>query len=260
MRDLPVNDIWKISNEESEGVNLKDSLVPTMAERYVDFVMPESNPFPLMAFRFEDAERLMDMPDKRLARLGLKHHPAKTRLVDLRMPRSETRDLLQDIAEHAHALLLDMRTLRGQGIESLKDRRPTLGEIEEAIALLAEDARQAAMKLDQAVPAKRKGADRPKRIADQAALDFVRICGRPPSLVTEKDTRMGLLKGRSVTRGVFLDFLTKVFAALNVDADPLRHAREAISRFKRDAVRAAENPFSPAESVLTRRRAAHRPA
>jgi hypothetical protein len=71
---------------------------------------------------------------------------------------------------------------------------------------------------------------------------------------------MGLRKGRSVTRGVFLDFLTKVFAALNVDADPLRHAREAISRFKRDAVRAAENPFSPAESVLTRRRAAHRPA
>jgi hypothetical protein len=60
------------------------------------------------------------------------------------------------------------------------DRRQTLGEIEETIALLTEDARQAAMKLDQAAPEKRKAADRPMRIADQAALDFMKICGCPP--------------------------------------------------------------------------------
>lgn len=195
MRELPERDVWKIGNDASGLANLKDAFIPTMAERYADFTMPE----------------------------------------EASQPRTETRDLLLEIAKRANALLSPMYSMRGHANELLKDRRPTLRQIEEAIALLAKDASQAATKLDQTASEKRKGADRPKRIADQAALDFMRICGRPPSLVTEKDTRIGLRKGRSITRGVFLDFLTKVFAALNVDADPLRHAREAIPRLKRDA-------------------------
>jgi hypothetical protein len=74
----------------------------------------------------------------------------------------------------------------------------------------------------------RKPKLRARKIAEAAAYFFAHVTGKHPTIVVDR------VDGKAKASGEFFDFLTKVFAALDVKASVERYAKDAICVWKKE--------------------------
>jgi hypothetical protein len=141
---------------------------------------------------------------------------------------SDTKEQLAKLRKYGSALWVSLASLQGPALDALDFRQPMLGEFERLLGSLLEAASGAKVRNSET----RKGPKpklRAREIAEVAADRFYRLTGKAPTRITyATDKAKSREAEKAEVRGEFVDFLARIFKALDVIASADRYGKEAI--------------------------------
>lgn len=206
-------------------VNRRDLEAAFRRLRYDDNSLPEEYRAPLIE-RFVEDLAAMATPDV------------------VEPSRDATFKQLLKVKDDGIKLLSSIWSLQERAVDAVYDARqehggPTLGELAGWLQELVNDADTAAAnvaKLNRDRPGPKRKVQA-RRIANTAAIQFVRLTARPPARVNDKGD------GKMKPSSEFSAFLTEIFCALDVRADVDERGKEAIVHWKARNIGSFEERF-----------------